>query len=87
MYAVDFAMPVGTDIVAARDGVVFDVASTNFKGGPDADQFANLANLAHSHILPSPLTRDPRAPNEYMIKKQIWILGQMHNLGGTRFLQ
>ena len=45
MYAVDVAMPVGTDIVAARDGIVFDVASTNFKGGPDAGQFANLANL------------------------------------------
>ena len=45
MYAVDFAMPVGTDIVAARDGVVFDVASTNFKGGPDEDQYADLANL------------------------------------------
>jgi hypothetical protein len=45
MYAVDFAMPVGTDVVAARDGVVFDVSSTNFKGGPDADQYADLANL------------------------------------------
>jgi len=45
MYAVDIAMPVGTDVVAARDGIVFDVASTNFKGGPDADQYADLANL------------------------------------------
>jgi hypothetical protein len=45
MYAVDIAMPVGTDVVAARAGVVFDVASTNFKGGPDADEYASLANL------------------------------------------
>lgn len=45
MYAVDFTMPVGTDIVAARDGIVFDVASTNFKGGPDLDEYADLANL------------------------------------------
>ena len=45
MYAVDFAMPVGTDVVAARGGVVFDVASTNFKGGPDAGAYADLANL------------------------------------------
>ena len=45
MYAVDFAMPVGTDIVAARAGIVFDVASTNFKGGPDLDEYADLANL------------------------------------------
>jgi hypothetical protein len=45
MYAVDFAMPVGTDVVAARGGVVFDVASTNFKGGPDEDEYADLANL------------------------------------------
>ena len=45
MYAVDLAMPVGTDIVAARNGVVFDVSSTNFEGGPDIDQYADLANL------------------------------------------
>lgn len=45
MYAVDFDMPVGTDVVAARDGIVFDVASTNFKGGPDEDRYARLANL------------------------------------------
>ena len=45
MYAVDFAMPVGTDIVAARDGIVFDVAGTNFKGGPDRSQYAELANI------------------------------------------
>ena len=45
MYAVDLAMPVGTDIVAARDGIVFDVASTNFKGGPDRSEYAELANV------------------------------------------
>jgi len=45
MYAVDIAMPVGTDIVAARDGIVFQVSSTNFKGGPDVDQYADLANI------------------------------------------
>lgn len=45
MFAVDFAMPVGTDVVAARDGIVFDVASKNFQGGPDAADYADLANL------------------------------------------
>jgi murein DD-endopeptidase MepM/ murein hydrolase activator NlpD len=45
MYAVDVSMPVGTDIVASRGGVVFDVASANFKGGPNAEQYADLANL------------------------------------------
>ena len=45
MHAVDLAMPVGTDIVAARDGIVFDVASTNFAGGTDAEQYARLANF------------------------------------------
>lgn len=45
MYAVDIAMPVGTDIVAARDGIVFDVASTNFKGGMDRSEYAELANF------------------------------------------
>ncbi len=45
MYAVDLAMPVGTDIFAARDGIVFDVASTNFKGGLDRSEYADLANI------------------------------------------
>ncbi len=45
MYAVDLAMPVGTDIVAARDGIVFDVASTNYKGGVDRSEYAELANI------------------------------------------
>lgn len=44
-YAVDIAMPIGTDIYAARAGVVFEVASTNFRGGVDAEQFAAAANL------------------------------------------
>ncbi len=45
MYAIDLAMPVGTDIVAARDGIVFDVASNNFKGGVDRSEYAELANI------------------------------------------
>ena len=45
MHAVDFAMPVGTDVLAAREGVVFDVASTNFQGGPEQERYAELANL------------------------------------------
>jgi len=44
-FAVDIAMPVGTDVVAARDGVVFDVASKNYEGGTDARKYADLANI------------------------------------------
>jgi murein DD-endopeptidase MepM/ murein hydrolase activator NlpD len=44
-HAVDIAMPIGTDIYAARGGVVFEVASTNFRGGIEAQQFAASANL------------------------------------------
>lgn len=44
-YAVDIAMPVGTDVYAARGGVVFEVASTNFDGGVDAERYAASANL------------------------------------------
>lgn len=44
-YAVDFAMPIGTDVVAARDGIVFDVAANNFKNGTDAGRYSSLANL------------------------------------------
>jgi murein DD-endopeptidase MepM/ murein hydrolase activator NlpD len=49
-YAVDFAMPIGTDIVAARAGVVFAVASTNFRSGlnPEIDgPAANVVRILH----------------------------------------
>ena len=43
-FAVDFAMPVGTDVVAARDGVVFEVSGRNYAGGPDLQRFGQFAN-------------------------------------------
>ena len=49
-YAVDIAMPIGTDIYAARGGTVFEVASTNFRGGlnPEKDgASANLIRILH----------------------------------------
>ncbi len=44
-YAVDIAMPIGTDIHAARAGIVFEVASTNFRGGLDRERGATAANI------------------------------------------
>lgn len=44
-YAIDFSMPVGTDIHAARGGIVFEVASTNYRGGLDPDRDAASANI------------------------------------------
>ncbi len=44
-HAVDIAMPIGTDVYAARSGIVFEVATTNFRGGMEAEQFAASANL------------------------------------------
>jgi hypothetical protein len=49
-FAVDVEMPIGTDIVAARGGVVFDVASKNFRGGldPKVDgPSANVVRILH----------------------------------------
>lgn len=49
-YAVDVAMPIGTAIYAARAGTVFEVASTNFRGGTDSDQdmaSANIVRIMH----------------------------------------
>ena len=49
-YAVDIAMPVGTDIFAARDGVVVEVASTNYRGGFDTSRDgadANIVRILH----------------------------------------
>jgi len=44
-YALDIAMPIGTDVHAARAGVVFEVASTNFRGGADRAQNGASANI------------------------------------------
>jgi murein DD-endopeptidase MepM/ murein hydrolase activator NlpD len=44
-YAVDIAMPIGTDIFAARGGIVFDVASDNFKGGTSREEHGDIANI------------------------------------------
>ncbi len=44
-YAVDFAMPVGTDIYAARGGTVIDVAGSNFRGGLDTERTGAEANI------------------------------------------
>jgi murein DD-endopeptidase MepM/ murein hydrolase activator NlpD len=44
-FAVDLGLPIGTDIFAARGGIVFDVASKNFQGGLDLVKDAPLANI------------------------------------------
>ena len=44
-YAVDIVMPVGTDIYAAREGLVVEVASTNFRAGADPEAEGASANL------------------------------------------
>jgi len=44
-FAVDVAMPIGTDIFAARGGLVFDVAASNFRGGLDPRKDGPSANV------------------------------------------
>ena len=44
-HAIDIAMPIGTDVFAARGGVVFDVISRNFRGGVDRDKHLHSANI------------------------------------------
>ncbi|MGI9200075.1 MAG: peptidoglycan DD-metalloendopeptidase family protein [Woeseiaceae bacterium] len=44
-HAVDIDMPVGTDVIAARDGIVFDIASKNYRTGQDADVDGPAANV------------------------------------------
>ena len=44
-HAIDMAMPIGTDIFAARGGIVIDVADTNFRAGLDRDRDAPAANI------------------------------------------
>jgi murein DD-endopeptidase MepM/ murein hydrolase activator NlpD len=44
-YAIDFAMPIGTDVFAARDGVVIEVASDFFESGTDYEVDGPRANV------------------------------------------
>lgn len=44
-FAVDIGMPEGTEVYAARAGVVMDVANDFFSGGADENKFADRANL------------------------------------------
>ena len=45
IFAVDIAMPIGTNVLAARDGVVFDVASDNYRSGLDKSRDGPEANI------------------------------------------
>ena len=44
-HAVDIAMPIGTDVYAARGGTVIDVAGTNFRSGTDSEELGAQANV------------------------------------------
>ena len=43
-YAVDIVMPVGTQVCAARDGTVMDIANDFFTGGTDRKEYLHRAN-------------------------------------------
>jgi murein DD-endopeptidase MepM/ murein hydrolase activator NlpD len=45
LYAIDFAMPIGTGIYAAREGIVIDVASDYFEAGVDPSRDGPRANI------------------------------------------
>lgn len=49
-YAVDFAMPVGTPVHAARGGVVIDLVEHHNRGGASRrySRYANFVNILHS---------------------------------------
>jgi murein DD-endopeptidase MepM/ murein hydrolase activator NlpD len=44
-YAIDFAMPIGTDVFAAREGVIIEVASDFFEAGTDYETDGPRANI------------------------------------------
>jgi murein DD-endopeptidase MepM/ murein hydrolase activator NlpD len=44
-HAIDIVMPIGTDVHAARGGIVFEVTCQNFRGGTDQSRDGPAANL------------------------------------------
>jgi len=48
-YAIDIVMPIGTTVIAARDGVIMDVEQDFNRSGSDMKEFADKAN--HVRIL------------------------------------
>jgi hypothetical protein len=48
-YAIDIAMPVGTAVLAAREGIVMDIEEDFNRGGADRDKFLDRAN--HVRVL------------------------------------
>jgi hypothetical protein len=48
-YAIDIVMPIGTTVLAARDGIVMDVEEDFNRSGSDLQEFADKAN--HVRIL------------------------------------
>ena len=44
-YAVDIAMPIGTDVVAAREGTVIEIAASNFRSGLNVVEDGPAANV------------------------------------------
>ena len=44
LYAVDIVMPIGTEILAVRDGVIMDIEEDFNRGGVDADRYGDKAN-------------------------------------------
>lgn len=45
LHAVDFDMPIGTGVYAARAGIVIEVASDNFEAGLDVEDYGSRANI------------------------------------------
>ena len=61
-------------------------ASQHYYGKSASDLTREESALLAS-ILPAPRSRSPLSPTGYMHERQAWIMGQMHNLGGTSYLQ
>lgn len=60
-------------------------AAQHFYNKPAADLTREESALLAS-VLPAPRKRSPRQPTPYLRERQAWIMGQMHNLGGTAYL-
>jgi len=80
-------LEVYANVVEFGPGIYGSEAAAQHYFGKPATELTREEAALLAACLPAPLHRSPAAPSDTVRAKQAWILGQMHNLGGTAWLE